>query len=81
MRSNHNQNNSLHDNTTINNIGPVSQVVSGMAHMNLMNENLRNQKPVYNTKFTGAKSGSDVKSTPQHMISSKIGNKQGNRGD
>ena len=50
---------------TINHIGPVSQVVSGMAQMGMIGENIRNQKTVYNSKFsTGAKSGSDVKSTP-----------------
>ena len=41
---------------------------------------MRNQKTVYNSKFTqGAKSGQDMKGTPQHMISSKIGMKPGNR--
>ena len=90
MRSNQNQN-SLHDNQ-MNNIGPVSQMgqmVSGMASMNLMSgapqgPDLRNQKTVYNTKFGSSqvsKGGNDIKNTPQHMISSKIGMKQVNRGD
>ena len=54
-----------------------------MANMNLMGgQDLRNQKTVYNSKFSqGGKSGQDAKSTPQHMISSKIGMKSGHRGD
>ena len=54
-----------------------------MANMSLMGgqgPDMRNQKTVYNSKFTqGAKSGQDMKGTPQHMISSKIGMKPGNR--
>lgn len=81
MRS-HNQATSLHDPATLNQIGPNSQVVSGMANMNMMGDNMRNQKNVYNSKFnTGGKTGSEAKNTPQHVISSKIGGKQGNRGD
>ena len=51
-------------------IGPMSQmgqVASGMANMNLMTAapELRNQKLVYNSKFSQSKSGTqDVKNTP-----------------
>ena len=88
MRSNHNQNSlNEHASNTINQIGPMTQmgqVASGMANMNLMGgaPELRNQKTVYNSKFTqGAKPGQDAKNTPQHMISSKIAMKQGHRAD
>ena len=61
----------------------MGQVTQDMANMHLINNagghpELRNQKNVYNSKFTqGNKTGGhqDVKSTPQHMISSKIGTK------
>ena len=89
MRSNQNQN-SLHETaSTSNQIGPMSQmsqVATGMANMSLMNggpgPELRNQKTVYNSKFAqSSKTGQDVKNTPQHMISSKIGMKPGARAD
>ena len=53
----------------------MGQVASGMANMNLMTAapELRNQKLVYNSKFSQGKSGTqDVKNTPQSVISSKI---------
>lgn len=56
MRS-HNNPNSLHEQantaTTINQIGPMSQVASGIANMNIIQGNeMRNQKSMYNSKFT-----------------------------
>ena len=64
----------------------MSQVASGMVNMNLMSQapELRNQKS-FNSKFgqASSKSGQEVKSTPQSVISSKIvaTMKQGQRSD
>jgi len=60
----------------------MSQVASGMASMSIVGggtgPDVRNHKNLYNQKFGQAnKSGHDVKSTPQTMISSKIGMKPG----
>ena len=70
MRSNHGAN-SLHDNQPTNQIGPISQmgqVTQNMANMSLINgggqPELRNQKNVYNSKFTQSNKSGDVKSTP-----------------
>ena len=76
MRSNH-PTNSLHENSsTINQIGPVSQIGQMMGGTNMSmghGSDMRKQQNVYSSKYNLK---DNIKSTPGAMISSKIGMKQ-----